>query len=111
MDKHIDILRRAKEIANRQGRLASSPAEQLSDGSLVLCAASCIAKAAIELDNRLLLPEDFDQRILHSDKSEFIPTVFDACGLDAARALTVMIQNDNQEPTERLSWFNALQSL
>jgi hypothetical protein len=105
------VLNRAKEIANAQGRLASSPAERSSDGRLVLCAASCIALAAIEQNSAVISAAEFGRRVLTEDKATFIPSLFEAHGLGAERARNAMRENDNRDPSARLPWFNTLDAI
>lgn len=101
------VLDRAKAIARLQGRLGDSPGEPTPEGVPALCAASCVARAALSLSDGKMLP-DFDQRVLQEDKFAYLPAVFQACGLNGEDAVTLIKENDMREGTERLAWFEAL---
>ena len=105
------MLQRAKEIANRQGRLANSPGERSRNGQIILCAASCIARAAIEIDSNVMSPKEFYSRVLRYDKKKLVPHIFNAISLDGNRALKLMVENDNRSPNTRLAWFNSLETI
>lgn len=105
----IDILNRAKSIANTQGHLANSPAEMDSSGKITLCAASCIAKAAIEISGDSNSYNNFDTDVISKDKNLFVPSIFEKHGLDSALARMIMIENDSLDAKDRLNWFSNLQ--
>jgi hypothetical protein len=105
------VLARSKQIANAQGRLANSPAEPDCYGALALCAASCLAKAMIELSADADLTRNFNSRLLREDKFTFLPYVFEKHGFKGEAAKWVVQQNDNTVEADRLSWFNSLERL
>jgi len=104
------VLDRAKAHARLQGRLGNSPGEFSFSGAPVLCAAACVARAALGLrDEAMLL--DFDRRVLAEDKFTYLPHVFEACGLDGEDAVALIKENDKRQGTERLAWFESLSGL
>ena len=105
----IDILNRAKEIAITQGQLAQSPATADKNGKLTLCAASCIARAAIEMQGHTAAISEFDQRVTTEDKNTFVPSIFNTSGLKTVTAERIMQLNDSIPHSRRLSWFQSLE--
>lgn len=105
------ILKWAKEIANSQGRLAMSPADQRDRGRVTLCAGSCLARAAIEVNGDQELLADFDRRVLTEHKFDFIPFVFRKHGLAEEAALRAIRENDRRAEGDRLSWFISLDAI
>lgn len=103
-----EILRKAQQLATTQGRLATSPAGLNKDGTVTLCAASCIAKVAIELSGDADAAADFDRRVLTQDKDSFVPALFQKYGLSAEQAKQIMLENDSQSESARLAWFQSL---
>jgi hypothetical protein len=104
------VLAKAKQIANSQGRLANSPAEVEHSGALTLCAASCLARAMIELFDADFL-RDFDTRLLQEDKFSFLTHIFEKHGFTGEAAKSAVQQNDHTIEADRLAWFNSLDRL
>jgi len=102
------VMKRAKHIANSQGTLAASPAEIGEDGTLTLCAASCIARAAIELYGDSNHVREFEARVVSEDKLEYLPALFRQLGLSEHLARATLAENDSRPESSRLDWFNAL---
>jgi hypothetical protein len=102
------ILRRAKALAIGQGVLGRSPAERADDGSIALCAGSCVARAAIELYGDVASLKAFDQAVLNADKLTLLPAVFRRYGLSEAAARRAINQNDLRCGADRLRWFLSL---
>jgi len=100
-----NIMIRAKEIATEQGKLANSPAQIDEQNNIILCAASCIAKAAIEINKGKEIANSFDSEVLLYEKEKFVPSIFEKYGLKRAFAKSVMIDNDALNPADRLYWF------
>lgn len=112
--KQIDrsrILLMAKQIAGEQGRLGDSPADRSVEGDLHLCAASCVAEAAISVTGRGRSAADFRARLNQCDKFELLPAVFSECGLDPGVAIALIKENDSRSGQRRLSWFNSVAHL
>jgi hypothetical protein len=100
------IFHKAKTIALSQGQLGDSPASW-HEGRLNLCAASCIAKAAIELNGLESDTRDFSIEIMREGCQDFIDGIFQANGL-AIDARSVMHKNDSTPKLNRLNWFLGL---
>jgi hypothetical protein len=104
----VVILKRAKALARSQGRLGRSPAERSDDGTIALCAGSCIARSAIELYGDAASLELFDRAVLGAEKLTLLPAVFRKYGLSEATARYAVAQNDTRSSTDRLQWFLSL---
>lgn len=105
------ILQLAKQLAGEQGRLGDSPADRSLEGHLHLCAASCVAEAAIRVTGRSSSPADFRARVNQCDKFELLPAVFSDCGLNPEVAIALIKENDSRSGQRRLSWFNSVAQL
>jgi hypothetical protein len=105
------ILENAKEFAKSQGRLGHSPAERLKDGSIVLCAGSCIARSLIEFYGDAAALEEFDAKVLAADKFNFLPSIFRTYGLSQAAAIEAVRENDLRNSSDRLPWFLSLRTI
>lgn len=103
-----EIIARAKELANAQGRLPNSPADWTEQGDLHLCSGACIAYAAIEATGDFNYLSEFKKLVFYSDKNKFIPAVFTRYGLDGEVAKCVIAENDSMQESDRLEWFNKL---
>lgn len=103
------ILAEAKRIAISQGRLPASPAEVDADGHVLLCAAACLAKAAIHVHDGGAESGDFESEIKHRNKDDYVPSLFDRYSI-GLNATSVMNKNDRTPPSERLAWFVGLEA-
>jgi len=101
-------LAEAKTIAAAQGRLASSLAEVGPRGEIVLCAASCIAKAALLLKGDEAGVEAFERRVLFEDKFSYLRTIYADNGI-LLDDMKYQLQNNELTPDDRLEWFLSLQ--
>jgi hypothetical protein len=102
------VMKRAKEIALQQG-LALSPGEQSAQEGVTLCAASCVARAAVELMEGPEALLWFYDKVLVTDKEEFASAIFESCGLRRELASQVQLENDKCPSSSRLSWFLGLE--
>ena len=108
---YSEILRRAQKMAIAQGLLATSPAILNADGTVTLCAASCIAKAAVELSGDRDAMAEFNQLVIAEDKEFFVESIFMKYGLSIEHAKQIMLENDVRSESARLTWFQSLRSL
>lgn len=97
----------ARQIARKQGVLGSSPAERLDNGVTALCAASCVAEAALLSKNDLEGLKDFRERLWTDDKVVLVSRFFEQCGLSSGMAAKLMKENDRRRPAERIEWFES----
>ncbi len=103
------IMQRALDIAEEQGMLANSPAEIGGNGKINLCAASCIAKAALEIMQGEDDANKFEDLLLRKNKKEYVPSQFENLGLSNLVAKAVMLENDQMNSSKRMSWFRNLE--
>lgn len=107
----LTVLRRAKELAMVQGRLGDSPADRQPDSALHLCAASCVAQAALEETHGVEAASAFRRRVASENKFDFLPRAFAACGLAPKSAVQMIQQNDARSGADRLAWFLTLRAI
>ena len=99
------IINCAKKIAQSQNVLANSPAEKNEKGQIILCAASCIALAALMENQDLDGIENFMNDVLLRDKNILLPEFFERAGLNGVAAKIILAENDAMDRTSRLEWF------
>lgn len=102
------ILRQAQITAMAQGALGLSPLEVDEGGRRLLCAGSCVARAAIEMHGDQRALQEFDSRVSLEDKDVYLPSIFGKYGLSPGAARRMLKENDRRDSTERLDWFCAL---
>lgn len=102
------IMALAINIAKDQRFLANSPAEKDKGGKVFLCAASCIAKAAIEINEGKTASSTFHKEVLNKTKEEYVPYIFEKYDLNKSFANMVMLENDQIDVSNRLNWFSNL---
>jgi hypothetical protein len=93
-------------IAEQQRCLADSPAV-LSNGSVKLCAAACVAVAGL----RLRMPgseEGFIAEVLRTGSKQSVVRAFEVLGLTARECRDVQLINDRTPPEERLRTFKGI---
>ena len=103
------IMQRAVDIAEKQGMLANSPAEIDENGKMNLCAASCIAKAAIEVMQSEVEANKFERLLLKEDEKEYVPSQLEKLGLSKLVAKAIMLENNQIDTSRRLKWFRNLE--
>lgn len=99
------IFLRARDIAVAQGGLGDSPAQLSDDGRVALCAASCVALAALAVRGDACASADFQTRIWTDSKEVLLPEIFEESGLSAETALELVKENDSRPSIDRLPWF------
>lgn len=99
------IADRSRSVALAQGALGMSPASYSPDGHLVLCAASCIAFAALSVREGRSAAEAFRAALTTRERDFSLEQVFAEVGLSAEACRAIRERNDSLAPSERLSWF------
>ena len=107
----VEVEDLAKQIACEQGMLARSPASINSDGSIVMCAAACIAYAALKIKVGLKVAEDFQRKLICRSENISLEKTFAGVNLPEALCRMIRIENDKQVSSQRLDWFLNSRSL
>lgn len=105
-----EIIHRAQDLATSQGTLAISPAGRAPTGEVVMCAAACVAYAAIEKRTGAKAAQSFRNSLLSRHASEKLLGAFESFG-STREICTAMLKFNNAQPVaQRLDWFLSLKS-
>jgi len=101
-------LRVAQQFAHLQGGLALSPAEVRQDGTVKLCAAACVAFAAIQVTQGIASAKKFRAELASTANANVLEQTFEHFGFGKSLCSLIRIENDRLAPDARLSWFLGL---
>lgn len=105
LESSIKVEELAKRTARYQGMLARSPASIGPDGSVMMCAAACIAYAALRVKDGLKAAEDFRRKLKRPSESVSLEKTFEHLNLSTTLCRMIRIENDLYDSSRRLDWF------